>query len=164
MPPVPQTTVRTSHALTIKANGITVGLINGWNPTQSRTVTPIFEVDIDTSGAPVEYMPGNVTGLTITVQRYDTYISRMEQAFGTPDLFMLSRQSQPFSVLEAWSNPDPTQQKERFMYAGCWFTSLGRTLRSDGDRLVNVNATLVYTSKLPMSGFAVDALSALGTI
>ena len=42
--PVPETLVRTSHSLTIRANGQTVGLINGWNPTQSRTITPIFQI------------------------------------------------------------------------------------------------------------------------
>ena len=48
------------------------------------------------------------------------------------------------------------------MYRGCWFTSLGRTLSSDDNRIVNVNATLVYTQKIsaqgPLGG-ALDSMS-----
>jgi len=154
---VPSTRVRTSHALTIKVSGITVGLINGWNPTQSRTVTPIYEVGEDDSGNPVENAPGNVTGLTIAVGRFDSYKRRMEEAFGTPDLVMLTRQSQPFDVMEIWASPH-FQVDERFIYQKCWFSNLGRTLRSDDNRIVNVNATLVYTKKLKVSGIIGDIL------
>lgn len=151
MPPIPRTQVRTGHSLTIRANGVTVGLINSWAPAQSRTITPIYEVGIDVSGIPVEYMPGNMTGLIISVQRYDTYPIRMEQAFGTPELAMLSRQSEPFSIIESWTIPG-SDKKEQFVYDGCWFSSLGRTLRSDDNRIINVNASLVYTKKLKVTG------------
>lgn len=175
---IPITTVRTSHALTIKANGITVGLINGWNPTQGRTVTPIFEVDVDDSGNPIENMPGNISGLQIAISRFDTYKIRMEQAFNTPDLTMLTRQNQPFDVVEVWKLPEdnilsygipsiqqqsPFVNEERFLYNGCWFSNLGRTLRSDDNRIVNVNATLIYTKKVKLTGIASSALT-LGII
>ena len=170
---IPQTRVRTSHALSIRANGQTVGLINSWGPTQSRTMTPIFEVGVDNSGNPIEYMPGNMSGLTISVNRYDTYPQRMEEVFGARDLTMLTRQAEPFDMFEIWSVPEKGQleriasganlslasqsdvvfkQQERFMYRACWFTSLGRTLSSDDNRIVNVNATLVYTQKLKVQG------------
>jgi len=155
---VPGTQVRTSHALTIKVSGVTVGLINGWNPTQARTVTPVYEVGEDDSGNPVESVPGNVTGLTIAVGRFDTYKKRMEEAFGTPDLVMLTRQNQPFDVMEIWASRN-FQVDERFIYQKCWFSNLGRTLRSDDNRVVNVNATLVYTKKLKVSGVIGDVLS-----
>jgi hypothetical protein len=175
---VPVTLTRTSHALTIRANGVAVGLINGWNPTQGRTVTPIFEVGVDGSGNPVEYMPGNATGLNISINRYDLYTLRMEEAFGTPDLTMLTRQNEPFDVFEVWQVPDITalelalenagieagtiKPKERFVYRGCWFTSLGRTIRADDNRIVNVNATLVYTQKLKVTGLASSIPRAFG--
>lgn len=184
MPRIPITRVRTSHALTIKANGITVGLINGWNPTQGRTATPIFEVDVNDSGNPIEIMPGNMNGLTVTINRFDAYISRMEEAFNTPDLVMLTRQNQPFDVIERWRLPSsvafsvgpgvtgttsagplpiasasPFTEEERFLYTRCWFTSIGRTLRSDDNRIVNVNASLMYTKKLKVTGIAGSAVS-----
>lgn len=170
----PVTQVRTSHALTIKANGVTVGLINGWNPTQNRTVTAIYEVGQDNSGNIVEQAPGNITGLQVTIARFDTYFTRLEEAFGTPDLTLLTRQSEPFDVIERWGIPSPElvdrnraeiaagrdrseipsvfTNEERFLYQGCWFTSLGRNLRSDDNRIVNANATLVYTKKVRITG------------
>ena len=170
--PTPNTLVRTSHALTIKVGGTTVGLINGWNPTQGRTITPIFEVGEDDSGNPVESVPGNVTGLTIAISRFDIYKIRMEEAFGTPDLVMLTRQSQPFEVMEIWEIPEFINlnqariasggDKERFIYQKCWFSSLGRTIRSDDNRVVNVNATLVYTKKLRVSGVIGSAIPFTG--
>jgi hypothetical protein len=33
---------------------------------------------------------------------------------------------------------------EKNWYTGCWFTSLGRVMQAQGDRLILVNATLVY--------------------
>jgi hypothetical protein len=183
----PLTRVRTTHALTIKANGTTVGLINGWNTSSSRTITPVFEVGTDDSGNPVENCPGNATGLTINVSRYDAYIRRLEEAFGTPDLTMLTRQNEPFQVIETWALPDiqnysrtinqinagvapatllekfgtasPFTDQERFIYEGCWFTNIGRTLRSDDNRIVNVSATIMYTKRQKASGAIGSALS-----
>ena len=193
--PIPITRVRTSHALTIRAAGVTVGLINSWGPTQSRTMTPIFEVGVDNSGNPVEYMPGNMSGMTIAVNRYDTYPRRMEEAFGTRDLSMLTRQSEPFDIFEIWKLPDkeaepvtitagpglnqttsagtlptstfrssPFIDEERFVYRGCWFSSLGRTLSSDDTRIVNTNATLVFTQRLRAEGATGDALNFLSQV
>lgn len=144
----PQTLVRSSHSLTIRANGVSIGLINGWNPTISRTITPVYEIRQRTSGDPLEKIPGNVTGQTIAIQRYDLYKGRMETAFGTPDLMMLSLQDAAFEVLERWvfpSSPQVGGGTEVIKYGGCWFSNIGRNYRSDGDRIVNVNATLEYT-------------------
>ena len=140
----PQTLVRSSHSLTIRVNGESIGLINGWNPTISRTITPVYELRTRTSGDPLEKIPGNVTGQTIAIQRYDLYVSRMETVFGTRDLMMLSLQDAPFSVLERWIFPN-NGGTEIIEYKGCWFSNIGRNYRSDGDRIVNVNGTLEYT-------------------
>jgi len=155
-PSPPGTLVRTSHSLTIRVKGVTIGLINGWNPTQSRTITPIYQIatfDRGTrSGDPVEKVPGNVTGQTIGVQRYDIYTDRMETAFGTADLSMLSVQLDPFDVVEKWMFPQtdlrPQGGIEYVTYTGCWFSNIGRNFRSDGDRIVNVNGTLEYVRRV----------------
>lgn len=147
----PQTLVRTSHSLTIRANSQSIGLINGWNPTISRTITPIYEIKTRTSGDPLEKAPGNVTGQTIAIQRYDLYKGRMETAFGTPDIMMLSLQDAPFDVIERWIFPDSAAVgggTEIIRYEGCWFSNIGRNYRSDGDRIVNVNATLEYVKRV----------------
>lgn len=141
----PQTLTRTSHSLTIRANGNTIGLINGWAPTISRTITPVYEIKTKTSGDPIEKVPGNVTGQTIAVQRYDLYVQRLETAFGTRELMMLSSQDRPFTVVERWQFPESSGGGiEIIRYDGCWFSNIGKNYRSDGDRIVNVNATLEY--------------------
>jgi hypothetical protein len=145
--PVPQTSIRTSHAVSIRAGGVTVGQIQTWAPNQSRTVTAAYQLastlDGVDSGEVTENIPGNVTGLTIQVSRYDLFASKMEQVWGTSTAFyMLSSQYEPLEILEKWSNPDNTS--EQWNYSGCWFSQLGRNLQAQGDRIVMVNATLSY--------------------
>jgi hypothetical protein len=158
--PIPETLIRTSHALTIRANGISIGLINGWNPTQAKTITPAYQigtnVDNTPSGEPVEKLPGNVTGMTIAIQRYDVYPVKMEEAFGTfpgdgsrKSLSMLTQQDRAFEVREQWRFPDDAGAgSEIVVYQKCWFSNIGKNFRSDGDRIVNVNATLEYTKRV----------------
>ncbi len=76
--PVPETLVRTSHSIKIIATGPTggpIGLINGWNPAMTKTITPIYQLGTSVlgvnTGEPFENVPGNVGGLQIAVQRYD---------------------------------------------------------------------------------------------
>jgi len=147
----PQTVVRTSHALTIVYNGVTIGLINGWAPKTARTITPIYEINTATSGSIYEKVPGNETGNTIEVSRYDLYKSRIETLFGTVDLAnSLTNQDAPFTVIERWvapATPIAGGGTEILSYSGCWFSSIGRAYRSDGDRIVMVSATLEYVKK-----------------
>lgn len=155
MPNTPETTIRTSHAVSIKADGVTVGQIQTWAPTQSRTVTPTYQLGADIrdyrSGDVYENVPGNVTNLTIRVDRFDLYQSRMEQVWGiAANIQMLGQQTASLEIDEMWRHPDQTI--ERYVYSGCWFTSLGRTLSAVGDRIVNVNATLQYVKVRQLIG------------
>lgn len=142
----PNTVVRTSHAMTIRANGITIGVVQNWNVTLARQVAHIYEINSRTSGEPIEAVPGNVTGLTIGVNRYDLYASRMESAFGTPDMEMLGDQNNPFEVREAWRFPN--NAVEARSYQGCWFSQVGRNYGATGDRLVMANGTITYVRKI----------------
>ena len=139
----PNTLVRTSHAITIRANGLTVGVIQTWNPSQNRGITPIYEINSETSGEPIEKVPGNVGGLTIGVSRYDLYKRRMEAAFGTPDVEMLGDHNNPFQVRESWRYPDGTIEARLFM--GCWMSNVGRTFSATDNRVVLVSSTLEFT-------------------
>ncbi len=150
----PVTSIRTSHAVSIRAGGTTVGQIQTWAPNQSRTVTPGYQLaaslDGVDSGEVTENVPGNVTGLTIQVSRYDLFASKMEEVWGTSTSFyMLTAQYEPLEILEKWANPDGTT--EQFNYSGCWFSQLGRNLQAQGDRIVMVNATLSYVKIRPVT-------------
>lgn len=157
----PNTVAQLSHAMTIQVNGITVGAISDWGPRQTQQVTELYEFGVVTaggaeggttaqysrySGEPFEKVPGNVSGLQIEVRRYDVYTIPMELAFGTPDLTMLSNQRNAFHVREMWTKPDNTNNYFNH-YQGCWFSDLGRTMSTSGDRTVQVNATLQYTRR-----------------
>jgi len=166
---VPNTKVRSSHAVTIKVGGITVGMIQSWAPNQARPTMPVYEINAATLGDMLERVPMNITGTTISVNRVDLYNNRMEQAWGPVfDINMLTDQANPFVIKERWQNPQqelsspfdlsgfvgglvgsalsPTVTGEdlTIVYSGCYFTSLGRNLAADGDRVVRVNASIDY--------------------
>lgn len=141
---IPETSTRTSHAVAIRADGVTIGQIIQWQPNQARTVTATYEINPATTGEVYEQVPGNLTGLTITVQRYDLYSAKMEEVWGSNfSIQLLTDQTQGLNIQERWTNPDNTT--EVTLYSGCWFTSLGRALSSQDDRIVRVNANLAYT-------------------
>lgn len=157
----PNTVAQLSHAMTIRVNGTTIGAISEWNPRMNQTVTELYEFGVVTpggaaagstaqysklSGEPFEKVPGNVSGMQIDVKRYDIYTRQMEQAFNTPDLHMLSNQRNAFDVVEMWTTPTNTNNFFNH-YQGCWFSDLGRTISTTGDRTVNVSATLQYTRR-----------------
>ncbi|APU88887.1 hypothetical protein Rctr197k_067 [Virus Rctr197k] len=159
--PPPNTTSQLSHAVTIRVNGVTVGAINEWNPRMNQTVTELYELGVVTpgggpagttaqysklSGEPFEKVPGNVSGMQVDVRRYDIYTLQMEQAFGTPNLHMLSNQRNAFNIVESWLSPNNAKNYFNH-YQGCWFSDLGRTISATGDRIINVNATLQYTRR-----------------
>ena len=145
----PSTFTRLDHSMTIRTGrGRTVGAINGWNPTQTRRVEEEFEVEVKSTGLPVDLVPQIVNSRTIRIDRYDLYTSKMEEAFGTKRLDNLTDQHQPFTVREVWRTP--LGSLEVFDYIGCWFADLGRTHNADGNRIVKANATLIYKLKRQM--------------
>jgi hypothetical protein len=143
----PNTRVRMSHALTIRARGQTVGLIQSFAPAaQTRAIPYVYELSSATSGEPVERPPGNLGGLSINITRYDLYTKKMETAFGTADFIMLSDQNEKFQIREVWRNPDG--QIESYVYLECLFSNIGRQYSAVGDRIVMTNATVEYLKKV----------------
>lgn len=143
----PNTRTRLSHALTIRAKGQTIGLIQSFAPAaQTRPLAYVYELNTATSGEPVERVPGNVGGLSINVDRYDLYTKKMETVFGTADFTMLSDQTDKFQLREVWRNPDGSI--ESFIYLECMFSSLGRKYSATQDRIVMVSAVIDYLKKV----------------
>ncbi len=154
----PNTRTQTSHGLTIHANGIIIGTVNQWAPDQSLAITPVFEFGSVTGpfgnlyGTPYEQVPGNVSGMQIRVQRFDIYTAQMEEAFGTRDLVMLTADpgqtdvTGQLTLREEWRTPN-NENDYNIIYDGCWFSNIGRTFQTTDNRIVNVNATIMYTSK-----------------
>lgn len=147
--PIPQTNlISTSHGISIMFGGDTIGMIQTWNPGQTRGVASAYELRADTSGEVVEQVPGNLGGLTIGITRYDLFKKKMEQIWGFK-MIMLTDQKNAIDIKEKLlSKTDVGTTTEIFMYEKCWFTNLGRTISATGDRIINVNATLAYTRKI----------------
>jgi len=158
---LPQTITATNHGLLLRVAGTgeTIGAIHSWAPSMNRTITEVFQFGdagvgpgITSStgpGEPYEKVPGNVTGMTVRVDRYDLYTKPMERAFGTVQLTMLSSQANPLVVHEFMYKPDNTY--ETFAYQGVWFSQIGRTHSASDDRIVKVNAELQYTRKVKIA-------------
>lgn len=154
----PNTKTQTSHPLVILANGVPIGAIQQWNTDMQMGAEAVYEFGSftgpfgSTFGTPYEHVPGNTTGLTIKVDRYDLWTSQMERAFGTTSLDMLSNDpGDPnttglFTLRERWAAPNQAN-RYAIQYEGCWFTNIGRTLTTTDSRVVKVSASLVYTCK-----------------
>lgn len=134
--------IRTTHSLAIRARGKHIGLVQSFGYTLARGATHIYELNPDTSGEPVDIVPGNVTGLELSVARVDLMKDTMEQVFGGTDLSMLSDQNNPFEIVEVWKYPDGTS--EIYIYEGCWFTRITRRGDATGDRVLRVEGTINY--------------------
>jgi len=122
--------------------GVTVGMIQTWSVRLERTITPVYELNPDTTGEPVDNVPGNIINLRVTVNRVDLYTKKMEQAFGNTDINMLSDQRNPFEIVETWKNPDGST--EMWMYEGCWFSRIERVIEVMSDRIIKATGELVY--------------------
>ncbi len=198
--PVPLTSIRTSHAISIRVGTTIVGQIQSWSPSQTRTVNLQQEINAVGTGAPIDVVPGAATAQTIQVARYDLYTQKMEEVWGHSRTFhRLTDQYNPLDVEERWityrsgeGSLTPAQKAalhmregfdrlargssafdgirisdegelegidtagnsnvtvEKLWYSGCYFSQLGRNLQAQGDRIVNVNATLVYKKVRPL--------------
>lgn len=151
---VPFTKVVNSHGLLIQvAGGQLVGAITSFSTRQSRAAKPLFEFGTSTigggddveanSGEPFEIAPGVSAGTTIDIQRYDIWTSHFEQAFGTQDLTMLTNQLSSIRFIEFWTGPEANLNFTK-VYYGAWFTSLGRTINAEGDRVRMATAQAMY--------------------
>lgn len=153
---IPFTTTVSSHGLLIRANGITLGGISSFSESQQRNVKGLYEFGAVTvgggqdiqgdSGEAYEGMPGTEGLITLSIDRQDLYTSRFEQAFGTNDLEMLTKQSSAISLISYIVGPQKNLSFG-YVYYGVWFTQIGRALQAEGDKVVMTKAQAVATRR-----------------
>lgn len=174
---VPQTKVVSNHGLLLyftpwNGSPILVAGIFQWDDNQSRQITPMWdfgnsirgENDVQAiSGEPFEAMPGNTSNTTVTINRYDVYTKRFEQAFGTRDLDMLTKQKAPLRAEAFIHQPDNTLLFTRTYY-GVWFQTKGTRHDAKGDRIVQVNATAFFTRLRDSKTGAGGGIAAPGSV
>lgn len=138
------------------ANPKTIGAISGFEPNQTRTVTAVYEFGNVTAtdtpfGMPYEQVPGNVSGLELTITRTDLYTAKFEKAWSSEDLIVLANQLTELTLKEVITAPD-SSNTEANQYLGFWFASLGRRhSASTADRIVTVNARGMYRHKMRLN-------------
>jgi len=141
---IPNTRVANQHIISIRFRGVTIGLIQRWSPRQQRDMTPIYELNSATSGRRVDVVPGNVSQLQMDVQRYDLFTRRMHEAFGFPAAAIhLSDHVNPFDVQEIWQLPSGLIIGT--VYAGCWFSQIGREFSATGERVILATGVIEVT-------------------
>lgn len=146
---VPRTRTRTSHGLTIRVGGgRVIGAVNALTHSQTRQIDDEWEIDVNGVGqAPADMVGQNVTTRSLTISRYDLFVRNMEETFNkTGEIVSLSDQFRPFSLRTTWQSPVGIVLGGRriYEYIGCWFSDIGRTVRTDDNRIVSVDATITY--------------------
>jgi len=152
--PLKDTVSRLSHSITIRANGVTIGAISSLKEDHRQNTKALYGLGTfeqpgsysAVSGEPYEIVPNNIEPISLTISRYDLVVTKLEQAFNTTfDLTILSNQASGIEVVQIERRTDGTT--EGFVWSGCWFESLGRTLNAEGERVIQVEATLKATTK-----------------
>jgi len=139
---------------------VDVGAIQEINPSETRTVTPSFEVGTTLGkrvGEPFEMVPGLVTEKRLEVRRLRLYRSNLMEALGaatgTQTLFEMDT---PFEIHEVVSTPQfnqdgtpnpsaPAVEVVQKIYKDAWIQTYGSTRNvAGGDIRELETATVVY--------------------
>jgi len=144
-----KTETRTSHSVTIRSGGRTIGAINSWSHDQQKEIKENFFISPTPSGHPQEIIPLNTNTRTIKIARYELYRRPFEDRFGDFDLINLANQRNKFSIQEKLV--DPNNRSKVIGYAGCYFTSVGYEYKAESDMVVLVNAEIVYLDRFYVS-------------
>ena len=146
----PNTRVRLTHALYIKAGRRTIGGVHLFELSLRRTVEREWEIDANGVGLCALITPG-AEECQIRMSRYDMYLDLMESALGTRELAMLTDQRVGLTFREVWRGPSGLfgGGVRAWDYVDAWYTDLGRPLDAKGDRVSNANATFEFRQKVP---------------
>lgn len=147
---VPTTRARTTHAYSLQtARGQTIGAVFRSEARQSRDIKFKYEVDVNANGQPADIVPGVMTAQTFSITRFDLFDEILEEVFGEFEIEMLTDQTRGWRIREVWRAPSSilNSRGRRYEYAPAYFSDLGRSQGADDDRLVRVNAQLVWLNK-----------------
>ncbi|MFA5396336.1 MAG: hypothetical protein WC346_10050 [Methanogenium sp.] len=138
---IPYTKSTVSYGYTVSANGVPIGNVQGFNPTQNRNLERVREImnEIDDI---VEIVPGR-TDISITIDRFETYDKNMMEAMGFSTYEDISQITTPILIMEEIRSPI-TGAGRKIQYQDCWFSTWGKTVR-EGTITVTENVTIFPT-------------------
>lgn len=135
------------HGLSIAVNDNIIGRINSWNPQLgSLAAEHLYELNGKTAGLPVDLVPGNLSGMSISFTRNEVWGQETEQTFGEPLWDDLGHQTKPHKVEEhLMKGQDPYRVWD---YLGCLFTEKSpEGFTAQGNFVVSTSATLMYVTR-----------------
>lgn len=122
---IPSTKSVVSYAYTIKADGIKIGNLQGFNPSSNRSLERIREImnELDDTK---EILPGR-TDFQITIDRFETYDQAMMEVFDYPAFDFLHEIISPIDIIEEIQGPE--NRSRIIQYQDCWMQSISKTIR-----------------------------------
>lgn len=139
----------TYHGGSICVNNNIVGRITEFQSAgaYTREGNHVYEVNNNTWGLPVDYVPGRATGFNITMTRNEVWSQELEIALGYPAVFNnLTDQNYPFVANEYLFKG--TNVYRAWTYYSCWFMEKNPSAWSaSGDGICSVTCNMAYVSR-----------------
>jgi len=141
-------TTKTYHGMAIMLEGgDVIGRIQDWNATfGARAGVHLYEVNRNTAGRPIDYVPGIESGRSIAVTRVEVWNDELEVALkaATSEMIDLADQTSPFEVIESLYQGS-TSPYRSWTYRGCWLASKSlESFTAEGDFKYTSSAEINY--------------------
>ena len=136
---IPRTNTVVSYAYTVKANGVKVGTLQGFNPSYNRGLYRVREIMGDThTYDTVEIIP-NRGEITLRITRLELYASSIMQNLGFAYNEDLSQITDPITIVEELKSG--TGQIRTIEYVDCWAANWTKQIQ-EGTVTVNEDVEL----------------------
>ena len=137
------------HGGSIVVGNNIIGRITNWQAAgaYTREGVHIYELNNNTWGLPVDYVPGRATGFNVTFTRNEVWTQELEIALGYGAIWdNLTDQNYPFGAQEFLYKG--TVPYRTWSYSGCWFTEKNpNEMTSDGDGVIKVACGMAFVSR-----------------
>lgn len=142
-------TVQMYHGGSIVVNNAIIGRITNWQPAgaYTREGNHVYELNNNTWGLPVDYVPGRATGFNITFTRNEIWSQELEIALGWKSVWSnLTDQTFPFTAEEYLFKGQSLYRC--WQHLGCWFQEKNpEAWAADGDGIIKVSCNMAYVSR-----------------
>lgn len=142
--------VKTYHGIALAVNNKVLGRVQSWSNSgaYTREGEHVRELNNQTFGRPVDYVPGIATGYTISASVAELWGKEIEIQTGSSNRYIdLISQTRPFQAQEFWHKG--VEIYEVWTYLGCWLQDRNESEYSvTGDLRVVANFNFAYVSRV----------------
>jgi len=153
---VPNTKTVVSYSYSITVGGTQIGTLQGFNPSSTRTLERIREINYSGPGSSDTYeiVPGR-SEFKITLDRIEIYKKSLMEALGIDALEDLTQIQNSIDITE--SRTDFTGKTRSIKYMGCWIGSWGKNI-TEGTLTVKENVTM-EVERISVSSMDIERIS-----